>query len=156
MAGFGAKNKSKGNARNAASKGVAKSNSRGSSKNNARASAKGNPRNQASKNFNVDANETSTLRKTPSREVSDKELERLAERVELPKFIGGIKSCDEKFFIHMINHSKTKEFDPFLIGSIDGDICEILDQYIRESKEEFVPSDSVDLSNGKKLVTLER
>lgn len=112
--------------------------------------------NQNTKNFNVDHNETSTMRKAPSREVSDKELEKLVEKVELPKFIGSIKSCDEKFFIHMINHSKTKEFDPFIIGSVDDSICENIDQYIRESKEEFVPTDTVDLTNGKKLVTLER
>lgn len=150
MAGFGAKTKSKKDnkavKKNPASKNVKSRNS----------ANRNNTRNQVNKNFNVDSDETSTLKKAPSKEVSDRELERLAEKVELPRFISNVKSCDEKFFIHMINHSKTKEFDPFIIGSVNEEICESLDEYIRESKEEFVPSDTVDLSNGQKLRSLER
>lgn len=159
MAGFGAKSKSKTNNKSNVKKNnrvtnnkQAKGNSKSAPSKNARNSKNVNQ----SRNFNVDSSETTTLRKAPSREVSDKDLEKLAEKVELPRFISDVKSCDEKFFIHMINHSKTKEFDPFIIGSVDSSVCENLDQYIRESKEEFVPSDTVDLSNGKKLVALER
>lgn len=101
------------------------------------------------KRFNVNNRETSSLRRVEENDygVSDNELEKLAEEIELPRYITDVKSCEEKLFIHMINHSQKKDFEPFMLGEPNMLISNMLDEYIEKSKEEFVPQDNIDLDS---------
>lgn len=101
------------------------------------------------KRFNVNIKETSALRRVEENDegVSDNELEKLAEEIELPRYIIDVKSCEEKFFIHMINHSHKKDFDPFILGEPNMLISNMLEEYIEKSKEEFIPQDNIDLES---------
>lgn len=101
------------------------------------------------KRFNVNIRETSSLRRVEENDdgVSDNELEKLAEEIELPRYITDVKSCEEKLFIHMINHSQKKDFEPFMLGEPNMLISNMLDEYIEKSKEEFVPQDNIDLDS---------
>lgn len=118
----------------------------------------GNPRNSSKKqrSFNVDERELTSTKKIGREEVSERELEQLAEKIDLPRYIPKVKDCDEKFFIHMINHSKSKDFEPFMIGDFDRELCESIEKSIEQSREELKPGDVVDLSDGNRIRTLER
>ena len=118
----------------------------------------GGTRNSSKKqrSFNVDERELTSTKKVGREEVSERELEKLAEKIDLPRYIPKVKDCDEKFFIHMINHSKSKDFEPFMIGDFDRELCESIEKSIEQSREEFKPSDVVDLSDGNRIRTLER
>lgn len=101
------------------------------------------------KRFNVNSRETSSLRRVEENGdgVSDNDLEKLAEEIELPRYITDVKSCEEKLFIHMINHSQKKDFEPFMLGEPNMLISNMLDEYIEKSKEEFIPQDNIDLDS---------
>ena len=109
------------------------------------------------KNFSVDEEQIQPLA-SPKRDdiVSKNELNKMIEKVDIPKYIPSVKNCDEALFIHIINHSKTKDIDPFLIGKVDYSLSDIVDRCIKDSKKEFVPSDSVDLSDGNRIKNLAR
>lgn len=111
---------------------------------------------QPSKNFNVNKEEVTTLKKKVEQDVSIKELEKNSEKVEITNYIQRVENVDEKFFIHMLNQSKIKELNPFMLGKVDQSLIDSIDKYIRESKEEIVPDDVVDLTDGDRLMTLKR
>ena len=111
---------------------------------------------EPSKKFNVNESEVTTLKKKTEKDVSITNLEKMNEKVEIPNYIPKVEDCDENLFIHIINHSKVKKFEPFIIGKVDNSVLENIDRHIRESKEELNPLDSVDLSDGDRLKTLTR
>lgn len=109
------------------------------------------------KNFSVDEREVQPLAKPRKDEiVSKNELKKMVEKVDVPTYIPSVKNCDEALFIHIINHSKLKDIDPFLIGKVDYSLSDLIDKCIKESKKEFVPTDSVDLSDGNRIKNLSR
>lgn len=119
-------------------------------------SRKTEPSKPSRKNFNVDENEVVTLKKKKTSDISENDLSKLTDKVDIPNFIGDVKDCNENLLIHIINHSKVKTFDPFIMGKVDNTIVATIDNCIKESREEIVPSDIVNLSDNDRLQTLKR
>ena len=114
------------------------------------------PSKPSRKNFNIDEDEVVTLKKKKPSDISESDLSKLTEKVDVPSFIGDVKDYNERLLIHIINHSKVKMFDPFIMGKIDKTIVTTIDNCIRESREGIVPSDIVNLSDNDRLQTLKR
>lgn len=147
LAGFGSKNVS-GKSEKGGKKGNLKNPSSPSKNNKNNKNVK--------KSFSVNDNESAPLKRKASQELMVKDIEKLSEKTEVPSYIYGVKDCEEKLLIHIINHSKVKTIKPFMIGSVDNTICNNIDRYIKESKEGINPTDLVDLSDGDRLKTLAR
>lgn len=108
------------------------------------------------KNFNVNENETITLKKSVREDVSIKALEKDRENVKITHYIPIVTDSNENLFIHIINHSKVKNFEPFILGKLDSNISDLIDKCIKDSKEEIKLNDVVDLTDGDRLMTLKR
>lgn len=133
-------------------RGVPKNKSKGSSSSKIRSKNV-----QQNKSFKVDEKEVRNTSSTKDEEVISKnDLNKMVEKVDIPTYIPSVKNCDEALFLHIINHSRTKDIGAFMMGSVDYSSSNLIDKCIRESKKEFVPSDSVDLSDGNRINNLKR
>lgn len=113
--------------------------------------------NQQTKNFKVDEKEVRNISSKKEEEIISKnDLNKMIEKVDIPTYINSIENCDEALFLHIINHSRTKDVGAFMMGTTDYTSSDLIDRCIRESKNEFVPKDSVDLFSDGRVNNLRR